>query len=250
MFEKTTILMQETYPVSQALGRATTFCREDGWDLCHETEEALRVLRGLSTPLPLSLLPIGFRGEQIIAMDTSTAAIERNVAPLYISTQTPYWELKSIVTLEGNTSEEDAPYISFQHASQAAKEAGQEQTQKTEAHLLSRALHSPLFSARNQEEISWVQNRALSLEDQQGFDAFGLRLADAGMDGQAWRVIGAERAIANRVRFAIHAFHCAHFFGISTQILAPALTLIHGRASWPWANHLLKLHKAIYGEDR
>jgi hypothetical protein len=249
MFEKTTILMRETYPVSQAIDRAKNLCSDEGWDLCDETDETLRALHGLGSPLPLSLLPIGFRGEQVMAMDTSSAAIERNLAPLYVSTQTPYWELKSIVTAEGNTSKEDAPYISFQHASQAAKEAAQKETQKAEAPLLNRALHSPFFSARNQEDIAWVQHRALSLEDQQGFDAFGLRLADAGIDGQAWRVIGAERAIANRVRFAIHAFHCAHFFGISTEVLAPALTHIHGRASWPWANHLLTLHKAVYGED-
>jgi len=250
MFEKTTNAISETYPVSGAIGGAVHLCEQQGWTLCRDSDEAFDVLRALSAPLPLSLFPLGFRGEQIIALDTSPASIERGVAPLYISTNTPFWEWGSFVSLQGEHTDEEARHNSFHHAAKAAKEAGESDTLKTEAHFLNRALQSPLFSAKNLEEVAWVQDRALALHQSQGFDSFGIRLADAGTDGQAWRVVGAERAIANRVRVAVHAFHGAHFFGISRDVLAPALTRIHGRASWPWANHLLKLQNAIYREDR
>ena len=80
----------------------------------------------------------------------------------------------------------------------------------------------------------------LHLDATIGVDPILKRMAEAGLDGEQWRIIGAERAIANRIQDAVRAMQGAHFLGATLELLTPTLQRIASRSGWGFVARLLK----------
>ena len=104
-------------------------------------------------------------------------------------------------------------------------------------------IRHPIYTAAGREQLESVFENILQMQATLGAETLSHRLAEAGFSGEKWRVIGAERAIAGRIRDAVVALSGATFLGANTEFLGLPVAQCLGNAGWKWGSIALKFHK-------
>lgn len=199
-------------------------------------------------PLPHAgapLVPVARAGADWLALDLCAEAIERSRLPVLASPDGRWWrpaapDLGALLTRPPAAPAEpferavkQAPTSFHLHAAEAAVARAAGRSHDEAARLVA-ALRRPLYTAESLLEIGAVQDRALALEAETSVDPLTLRLARAGLDAEAWRTVGAERAVAGRTGDALRALDGALFLGAPLDAVRPARERLLVRAGWAW----------------
>lgn len=186
---------------------------------------ARQAIAALAKPLPLSVLPIGETDDGLIVLDLCAVALERGVLPVLrlcqggvffesISPSLAVWAQARPNSLDDSRSHPTSFAVHADHAlSEPSDSFGV-------AALWANVFQRPLYTARSWDQICTVQAGMIAAGEHVGADPLALRLARCGLDAEQWRVVGAERAVANRVRCALRAMEGALFLGASRAMVA------------------------------
>ena len=238
------------YPADAALATARNAVPDARLTLFASIDEARDAVCALAQPLPFSVIPIGHLNESLVGLDISVASIERQALPLLRECNGPWKSAGASVAALCDVPDGSLQSQTFDDAQRLADEAHQTGERDAEIRHLTDAIQRPLHTAMSVSEIKTVQNRIVAVAEESGFDAMGLRLASAGLDADAWRTIGAERAVANRVRDAVRALDGATRLGASLERVLTPLQRVFATGSWAWATRALQLHRAMIGEEK
>lgn len=208
---------------------------------------------GVSLEPGAPLVVVATAGTDLLALDLCAEAIERARIPVLGSSDGRWWRpvAADLGTLAGcppggeelgalsfDRAAKRAPTWFHLHAAEAERARAEGRTNDEAARVVA-ALRRPLRTADGLEEIVAVQGRALALETVTSVDPLTLRLARAGLDAEAWRTVGAERAVAGRTGDALRALDGALFLGAPLVAVRPAYERLLIRANWAWARPLL-----------
>ena len=184
-------------------------------------------------------MPIGFSQERLIGLDASVSAIEAGRLGLLQRNNEGYWT--PLVDLpQGKIFREKVGFTALVERVNESRKNGDEDM---EVSLLSALFRRPIYTAERSGEVEEMMERVLTLHASRGAETLSHRLATAGRNGEEWRIIGAERAIAGRTRDAIVALTGAHFFGADLTMIALPAAQTLGNAGWTWNSRILKFHK-------
>ena len=182
-------------------------------------------------PLPMSLLPVGESEGGLLALDFSACSLERSIVPLLQSMSGGFWRpvAPSLAAWRAAPSAPGCPSVDFHRGRlRPSREDASDRS------LISEVLQRPLHTMSSLADLVAVQERALALEETGTLDPLASRLTHAGLDPEAWRIIGAERAIAKRHRAARHALESAAFLGAPPESVLPAGKGLTRRAGLDW----------------
>ena len=220
-------------------------------------------LPGARRRYPISLLPVGVTTEgDVLALDLCAEAAERGRLPVLASRDDRFFRhvapslgvfvqaasrealAQEPFTLPFAKARKRAP-TSFELHARAAVAARAASDASEEAARIVAALRRPLYSAADIDQIGALLARAPELEGQGFADPLTLRLGRAGLDGAAWRNIGAERAIAGRTQDALRAIEGALFLGADEAETLAVLTRLHARMRFGWGPPVMALRSAV-----
>ena len=209
----------------------------DGSVLFMDEREAMKECG--SAPIPFTVLPIGIRNNHVIGLDASVSAIEAGRLGLVESTKTGFWT-PLVNTKQGQVFRDK---VGFSSLVERVRESQRNGDEDMEVSLLSALFRRPIYTAEQPGEVEEMMERVLTLHASRGAETLSQRLSAAGRDGEKWRIIGAERAIAGRTRDAIVALSGAHFWGAELHMIALPASQTLGNAGWKWNSRMLKFHK-------
>ena len=189
-------------------------------------------------PMSFSLVPLGKRGDEILVTDLSVASAEAEIlAPLVLCSSGYCTPTDSEL---GELYREKVSFAEKAEQIERTRKKGElDKVVSFHADLMRR----PIYTATGTDQLMQVFTEILELQDTRGAETLSHRLAVAGDDGEKWRIIGAERAIAGRIRDAVVALSGAAFLGARTEFLGLPASQCLGNAGWKWASTALKFHK-------
>ena len=197
--------------------------------------------------VPVSWLPMGTLDDgRLIGLHLCSIAAERRIFPWLTCSANGTWAPAGVGVGEpSDTAAGDDEQLRIAPTSfdVAACLAADTHDVEKEASLLALAFKRPIYTAASVDQVIAAQERLVTLQKERGIDFQALRLARAGQDGEAWRLIGAERAIAGRVRDAWVALEGALFFGCNRTAAFKVLEGMFRRGGWEWAGRLLRFHR-------
>ena len=183
-------------------------------------------------------LPVGSSARGLVTIDASVSAAETGQPGILFKRENGYWE-----TFDHQQTRAYSEKASFDHAASRVLAAAQADDQDAEISLLASLFRCPIYTARNKEQVEQAMARVKFLHELRGAESLSYRLSAAGFDGEQWRIVGAERAIASKTRDALVALSGAHYLGAKLdKIVLPASQSL-GNSGWKWANAILKIHK-------
>ncbi len=226
------------FPAANGVAEHEEFCEQmEGLTLFQTIDAAFAA----TTPhsVPFSILPVGECQGNLVGVDLSVAAVQAETLSLLQLKENGFW---SFLRIPGtHVSWEDK--VGFEALAELARQAESVGEWSTEASHLSQAMRRPLYTAKDSASIQHLIQRILDLEEAHGAEAHVLRLAKAGLDSEAWRLVGAERAIAAKTRDGLVCLSAAHFLGSRLDRIQLPVSQIYSRAAWRWGNQSLKFHK-------
>ncbi len=219
----------------------------DGQVQCFNTvDDAHSACEQFSGDVPVTLVPLGcMKDGGLMGLHLCSVAAERRIFPLIRAASGIFWEpmvQNNVVTVAGAPGDSrparPAP-TSFMAALELAERAS---ASDKKVSLLALAFKRPVYTAGSLAAVTGAQRQILALEEHRGIDFQAVRLARAGQDGEAWRIIGAERAIAGRIRDVLVALEGALVFGCNRPAAFKVLGGMFKRGGWEWAGRLLRFH--------
>jgi len=203
-----------------------------------ETEqEAIAETKGVS--LPFTILPIGRSKGRLVAIDASVAALEAGRMGLVEARDNGFWS-PLVNNQQGKIFAEKVGFSSLIHRVNECRKSGDEDM---EVSLMAALFRRPVYTADHTDQVMDAMDRVLELHKARGAETLSHRLSTARTDGEKWRIVGAERAIAGRTRDAVVALSGAHFFGAELSMIALPAAQTLGNAGWKWNSRMLKFHK-------
>lgn len=213
-----------------------------------DPQSARQAASRFSQALPLSVLPVGENRDGLIVLDLCAAGLERGVLPvlhlqwnnLFFESIAPSMEvwINGPAVLANSIS--DHPTSFAVYAEHVLSEPGESYGL---AARWAQVFERPLYTARSFEQIRIAQSHVLTCGETIGIDPLALRLARCGLDSEQWRIVGAERAVANRVRCALRALEGALFLGAPRTAIAKVVERMARAAGWTVAVRLLRWHQ-------
>ena len=226
------------FPAANGVEKLEDFCAQmEGLTLFQTIDAAFAATT--PHPVPFSILPVGEYKGALIGVDLSIAAVQADTLSLLEFKENGFWAFLSTPGDESSWEEK----VGFEAIAELARQAESAGEWSTEASHLSQAMRRPLYTAKDAASIQHLTQRILDLEEAHGAEAHVLRLAKAGLDAEAWRLVGAERAIAAKTRDGLVCLSAAHFLGAQLDRIQLPVSQIYSRAAWRWGNHTLKFHK-------
>jgi hypothetical protein len=206
--------------------------------------EGIRALSLTMPRPPVSVLPLGAGPRGPVVLDLSGAAVERRAhwalawdgdAFAYLGS----WELTPEAGWVWRPGGADPATLDAMVEQARAATDPQERASR-----LSLALLRPMYTEGTRGALAWAQATLLELGQAAGVDPHALRLAKAGRDGEAWRTVAAERAIAGRVREGLAGLEGALWLGCDTTTAHRIAERLYNRMGWGFNTRLLRLHAA------
>jgi hypothetical protein len=205
--------------------------------LFQNEQEAMAETKGIS--VPFTILPIGRSKGRLVAIDASVAALETGRLGLVEARENGYWAPLSN-NQQGQVFAEKVGFSALVHRVNECQKSGDEDM---EVSLMSALFRRPVYTAEHTDQVMEVMDRVHELHKARGAETLSHRLSTARTDGEKWRIVGAERAIAGRTRDAVVALSGAHFFGAELSMIALPAAQTLGNAGWKWNSRMLKFHK-------
>jgi len=205
--------------------------------LFENEQEAMTETRGIS--LPFTILPIGRSKDRLVAIDASVAALEAGRMGLIEARDNGYWA-PITNNQQGKTFAEKVGFSALVRRVDECRKSGDEDM---EVSLMAALFRRPVYTAEHTDQVLAVMERVHELHKARGAETLSHRLSTAETDGEKWRIVGAERAIAGRTRDAVVALSGAHFFGAELSMIALPAGQTLGNAGWKWNSRMLKFHK-------
>jgi len=199
-------------------------------------DETRERLQARERPLPMSLLPVAESDGEILALDFSPCSLERSLVPVLQSAPDGFWRpvAESLAAWKSPHAPDGCPVIDFHRG--RMRDSREDASARS---LISEVLQRPLHTMASIADLVDVQERALTLEESGALDPLASRLSHAGLDAEAWRIVGAERAIAKRHRVARHALESAAFLGAPIPDVLPAWRGLTQRTGLDWLRRML-----------
>jgi len=227
----------DAFPATSDLGDWWRVVHEiEGFQYLEMQEEAEKICR--EHRLAFSQLPIGTSKNGIITFDGSIGAVESGEPGILILKENGFWK-----PCDHHRSRSYTENVAFAHMALRGADAEKTGDEDSEVSLLASLYRCPIYTAASVEQVEKTMERVKTLHQRRGAESLSHRLSSAGLNGEQWRIVGAERAIAGKTRDALVSLTGAHYLGAKLSMIVLPASQSLGNAGWKWANSILKVHK-------